>query len=266
LINDFYVDAGNELLKGRFVMKKIVLLVLCVALAVVMLTGCITVVSPHGWRSRVHGRGAPELHTFTTGEITEVRVELLCDILYSSAPSDSVTLEIQPNLMKYVVVEESGGVLTVRSTRNIHWSGHTSTPVLRVSTPSLSRVSHTGAGTFKTLDPINADSFSLNITGAANSKAELNVDSLSVRLTGAGDIELFGRADVAKIDIAGAGKLDALDLLTRSTHINFSGVSTVRVNCSDNLCVVGGGVGSVEYTGSPVIDISRGGLITLKSV
>jgi len=247
-------------------MKKLVLLVLCVLLAVVMLTGCITVISPHGMRNRVYGRGAPEMYTFSTGEISEVRVELLCDILYSSAPSDSVTLEIQPNLMKYIAVEESGGVLTVRSTRNIHWSGHTPTPVLKVSAPSLSSVSHTGAGSFKTLDPIVADTFALNITGAANSKAELNVNSLSVSLAGAGEIELFGRADAAKIDMAGAGKLDALSLVTRSTHINFSGVSTVRVNCSESLCVVAGGVGIVEYTGSPVIDISRGGLVTLKSV
>ena len=247
-------------------MKKIVLLGFCVLLSVVMLTGCITVVSPHGIGSRVYGRGAPEPHTFTTGEITEVRVELLCDILYSSAPSDSVTLEIQPNLMKYVVVEESGGVLTVRSTRNIHWSGHISTPVLYISSPSLSRISHTGAGSFKTLDPITADSFSLSITGAANSKAELNVNSLSVSLAGAGDIELFGRADVANIDIAGAGNLNALNLMTRSSDINFSGVSTVRINCSESLRVVGGGVGVIEYSGSPVVDISRGGLITLKSV
>jgi len=247
-------------------MKKIGLLILCVLLAAVMLTGCITVISPHGIGSRVYGRGAPETYTFNTGEFTEVRVELLCDIVYSSAPSDSVTLEIQPNLMKHVVVNESGGVLTVRSTRSIHWSGHTSTPVLNISTPSLSRVSHTGAGSFKTLDPIVADSFALNITGAANSKAELNVNSLSVSLTGAGDIELFGRADAADLNMAGAGNLNALNLMTRSSNINFSGVSTVRVNCSESLCVVGGGVGVIEYSGSPVIDISRGGLITLKSV
>ena len=247
-------------------MKKLVLVTLCVILAAVMLTGCMVVSAPWGWRSGISGRGAPETYKFNVGEFKEVRVELLCDILYSSAPSDSVTLEIQPNLMKYVVVEESGGVLTVRSTRNIHWTGSSRTPVLNISTPSLNRVSHAGAGSFRTIDPIVADSFSLSIAGAAKSKAELDVDSLSVKLSGAGEIELSGRADVAEIDIAGAGVLDALDLQTRDSMLSLAGVGTVRINCTDNLSLVAGGVGTVEYTGSPVIDISRGGLIALKRV
>jgi len=247
-------------------MKKTVLLALCFVLAAATLTGCITINVPGVWRSRVSGRGALEPHTINVGEFTEVKVELLCDIVYSSAPADSVTLEIQPNLMKYVVVEESGGVLTVRATRNIHWSGRTRTPVLNISTPSLSRVSHIGAGSFRTIDPIVADSFSLSMTGASKSKAALDVDSLSVTLAGAGDVELAGRADVADIDIAGTGKVDALGLQTRDSIIKLAGVGTVRIDCSENLRLVAGGVGTVEYTGSPVIDMSRGGLVTLRNV
>jgi len=247
-------------------MKKIVLITLCVILAAVILTGCLAFRAPGVWGVGIRGRGAPETHTISVGEFTEVKVELLCDILYSSAPSENVTLEIQPNLMKYVVVEETGGVLTVRAKRNIIWSGHTPAPVLSISTPSLNRVSHAGAGSFRTIDPIVAESFTLSITGAANSRAELDVNKLSVKLTGAGDIELSGRADVADIGIAGAGKLDALDLQTRDSAINLAGVGTVRINCSDKLSLVAGGVGTVEYKGSPIIDMSRGGLVTLRSV
>ena len=247
-------------------MKKMVLTALSLALATLMLTGCYTVHGFGGWGVAVSGRGKPETHTIDVGEFTEVRVELLCDILYSSAPSDSVTLEIQPNLMRYIIVEESGGVLTVRATRNIRWSGIAQTPVLTISTPSLSRVSHAGAGTFRTIDPIIADAFSLRITGAANSVAELDVDSLSVSLAGAGDIELSGRADTADFGIAGAGKLDALYLQTRDSVVNLAGVGTVRINCTEKLSLIAGGVGTVEYRGSPTIDVSRGGLVTLRSI
>ena len=247
-------------------MKKIVLLALCCVFAAAMLTGCYTVNVPGMWGRRVVGRGAPETHTFNAGDFTEVRVELLCDIIYSSAPSDSVTLEIQPNLMKYISVKESGGVLTVQATRNIHWSGNVRTPVLHISTPSLKSVSHYGAGSFKTVDPIVTDTFSLSIAGAANSKAMLDVDSLSVNLTGAGNIDLSGRADDAYIGIAGTGKLNALDLATRDSKINLAGVGTVRISCSESLRIVAGGVGTVEYSGSPVVDVSRGGLVTLRSV
>lgn len=247
-------------------MKKVLLLALCCVLAVVMLTGCYTVNFHGNWGRRIVGRGVTETYTFSVGDFTEVRVELLCDIIYSSAPSDSVTLEIQPNLMKYVTVKESGGVLTVRATRNIHWSGNSRAPVLYISTPSLSSVSHYGAGSFKTVDTIVADSFSLNIAGAANSKAELDVDSLSINLAGAGNIDLSGRADDAYIGIAGTGRLEALDLATRDSKINLAGVGSVRINCSENLSIVAGGVGTVEYTGSPSVDVSRGGLVTLRRI
>ena len=247
-------------------MKKIVLLTVCLILATVMLVGCYAA-SVHGvWEPRVSGKGATETFALDVGQFSEVRVELLCDIVYSSAPSDSVTLEIQPNLMKYISVVESGGVLTVRATRNIHWSHSTRTPVLNISTPSLNSVSHAGAGSFRTVDPIVADSFTLSISGAANSKAMLDVNSLSVSLAGAGNIELIGRADNAHLGIAGTGKLDALDLETRDSKINIAGVGTVKINCSQKLSIVAGGLGTVEYKGSPVVDISRGGLVTLRSV
>jgi len=253
------------------VMKKIVLAALGVVLAAVMLTGCISVYGPGAlgrgtWGRGVCGRGNLETYTFDVGEIKEVKVSLLCDILYYSEPSDSVTLEIQPNLMKHVVVEESGGLLTVRTTRNIHWSGNTRTPVLRISTPSLSRVSHAGAGSFRTIDPINTDTFSLSLAGATNNRAILDVDNLSVNMSGAGDINLSGRADIADIDIAGAGRMNALDLQTRDTRINMSGVGSVKIDCIESLRVIAAGVGDVEYTGSPAIDISRGGLVTVRNV
>ena len=247
-------------------MKRIVLLVICCLLAAAMFTGCYTVSVPSLWGHRVTGRGAMETYSFNVGELTDVRVELLCDIVYSSAPSAGVTLEIQPNLMRYLSVEESGGVLTVRSTRNIRWSSNANTPVLTVSAPSLNSVSHAGAGSFRTVDPIVADSFSLSISGAANSRAVLDVNSLYVSLAGTGTLDLSGRADETHVGIAGAGKLNALDLVTRDSMINLAGVGTVRIGCTGNLSVSAGGVGTVEYRGSPRVDVSRGGLVTVRSV
>jgi len=247
-------------------MKNLILLVLCIVLSVVLLTGCVTInFSPTGGTG-VSGRGSMEAFTFNVGEITEIRVEMLCNIVYHSAPSDTVTFEVQPNLMDYIRVEESGGVLTVRSTRNINVTGSGNTPVLTVSSPSLSRVSHAGAGRFTAVDTIVGNEFSLNITGAADGRAALDVQSLSVNLAGAGSFELSGTADNADIRMAGAGRLDALDLQTRSTSINLTGVGTVSISCSDSLSVVAGGVGTVEYRGSPTLDLTRGGLVTIRQV
>jgi len=264
-------------------MKKSVMILLVVALAAVMLTGCVTVnFSPDGspfgligyntefgypvGPGNVTGRGSLETFTFDVGEITAVKVEMWCNIEYHSAPSDTVTFKVQPNLMDYIVVEEVGGVLTVRATRNFNLSGQANTPVLIVSSPSLNSVIHAGAGRFTTIDPISGDRFSLDVAGAADGNVILDVRELSVGLAGAGSFDISGTADNANIDMAGAGRLDAFGLNTQTASINMAGAGIVRISCSESLKVVAGGVGTVEYKGSPTLDITRGGLVSIKQV
>ena len=250
-------------------MRKIIFIALCVVLAAVMLTGCVSIsFSPSRGSvgGSVSGRGSLETFTFNTGEITEIRVEMLCNINYYSSPSDTVTFQVQPNLMDYIVVEESGGVLTVRATRNINFQGTANTPILTVSSPSLERVFHAGAGRFNTIDQISGDSFSLDVAGAADGNVKLDVRDLSVTLAGAGSFDMSGVADNARVDLAGAGRLNALELETRTTSVNLAGAGMVRISCSESLRVVAGGVGTVEYRGSPTLDITRGGLVSITQV
>jgi len=168
--------------------------------------------------------------------------------------------------MDYIIVEEFGGVLTVRATRNINFTGTGNTPVLTVSTPSLSRIFHAGAGRLTTFDPISNDTFSLDVAGAADGNVKLDVRELNVNLAGAGSFDMSGTADNVSIDMAGAGRLDAFELKTQSTSINMAGAGMVKISCSETLRVVAGGVGSVEYKGSPTLDITRGGLVSIKQV
>jgi len=232
------------------------------ALAMVMLAGCVTV---NYGGSGVRGRGNKETYTFNVGEITEIKTALLLDIDYYSASSDIVTLEIQPNLRDYVIVEESGGVLTVRTTRNINVSSG-EVPLLKVSTPALKSLSFAGAGSFTARDKIIADEFSLRMDGAGSGKAELDVDKLTVDIAGAGSFQLSGRADDASFGMAGAGSIEALSLQTKNSTVDLAGVGTVRLSCSDNLKVIAAGMGTVEYIGSPAIDTYRGGLVTVRNV
>ena len=248
-------------------MKKVISLALCVIL--VCLSGCVAVNFGSGWASggsTVTGKGDKEMYTFSVGEISEIEVSLNCKIEYYAATSDTVTLEIQSNLMEYVTVEESNGVLKVRSARNINSLSDKDVPVLTVSTLALTRVNQSGAGTFTAHDTITAESFSLILAGAGAGKADLDVGKLSVSMAGAGSFDLSGRADNAELTLAGTGRINALSLDTLETEIVLSGIGNVSISCSDKLGIIAGGMGSVEYRGSPSIDLSRGGMVSLKQV
>ena len=247
-------------------MKKAVLIIICLVLLTIPISGCVSVnIGGGGWGSGVSGRGALETFTFDVGEITEIRVNTLSNIEHYTTHSDTVTLEIQPNLMQYITVVESNGILQVRATRNINWSGG-NTPVLTVGAPNLNRVNLTGAGTFTAHDTITVDTFNIDFAGAGTGRANLDVSNVTVNVAGAADFTLTGNAEKADFILAGAGRIEALGLQTETANVNLSGAGTVRVSSSDSLSVNAAGVGTVEYRGSPKLDISRGGLVTVRSV
>jgi hypothetical protein len=239
-------------------MKKIIIIVLSLVMITSLLSGCVYV-KP---LNLVVGKGDPVVHSYTVGAYDKIRIEGFADVRYYASPSDVVTLEIQPNLLEYCVVEVVGSELIFRMTEN---NINTNiTPVLTVSTPVLKSMAFSGAGYFTAYDKITSDSFSLSVSGAGGGRAELCVKDLSVSVSGAGGFELSGSADTADIIMSGTGAVHALSLETRETNVIMSGVGTVKVNCSESLKIDGSGAGAVEYKGSPSVDIEKSGLVSVR--
>jgi len=242
-------------------MKKTIFIVLC-ALLVLFFSGCVVVSIADA--NAVSGKGAPEKYVINVGEYNGIKVEGLCEIQYYAAPSNTVTLEVQPNLREYFVVEVENGVLIVRTTKKISYNSEKA-PVLTVSTPALNSLTITGACTFKTIDQIKTDTFNLNISGAGEGKAELDVNRLIASVSGAGSFELSGKANNAEIKFSGAGELKAFSLQIREASINFSGAGAVRISCSEKLSIEASGAGTVEYKGSPILSsVSTRGAVSFK--
>ena len=243
-------------------MKKALLFLLCAAFTV-FFSGCFFVnLADH---NAVAGKGDLESYTFKVGDYNRIRVDGFYNIRYYSSPSDTVKLEIQPNLLEYFKIEVKEGELVVSSTRNIRIGGK-KTPVLTVSTPELKSLVVDGAGAFTAIDKIKTDSFTIKIDGAGQCEAELDVKNILVDISGAGELTLSGRADTADINMSGAGELNAFSLQAREAKINLSGTGEIEISCSENLSVNASGLGSIEYRGSPVLDMNSEGLVSIKKV
>jgi len=246
-------------------MKRLSLSILIAVLITgIALSGCVSVDFASAFGNGVAGSGSMEKYTFKTGEIKSIKIEMHCDIHYYSAPSDEVTLQIQPNLIDYIIVEESGGALSVRSTNQYTISGKA--PVLTVSSPALASVTLLGAGAFTAHDAMVADSISLTLAGAGSGSAEVDAEHISVSVSGAGDMKLSGKAETADMTLSGAGNLDAMSMRARDASVNLSGAGTIKVNCTDNLRVNADGLGTVEYKGSPATEMNTSGLVSVKKV
>jgi hypothetical protein len=241
-------------------MRKNIFIVLCTLIAL-FFSGCVVV--NHSDANAVSGKGSPEKYTITVGDYNGIKIEGLCEIQYYAAPSNTVTLEVQPNLREYFVVEVKNGELVISTTKRISYNSNRA-PILTVSTPALQSLNITGACTFKTIDKIKTDTFNLEISGAGEGKAELDVNSLKTNMSGAGSFELSGRADNAEIKFSGVGELKASSLQIREASVNFSGAGAIRINCSEKLSIVARGAGLVEYKGSPSLSLDTNGPVRIK--
>jgi len=246
-------------------MRKNIFIVLCV-LFVLCFSGCVVVSFSYSAEKGVSGKGSPEKYEIYTGEYNGIKVEGLCEIRYFAAPSNTVTLEIQPNLREYYVVEVQNGELIVRSTRKINYSSRSLSPVLTVSTPALNSLAIGGMCTFKANDKIKGNVFNLDIRGAGDGKAEFDVNILKASVSGAGSFELTGKADIAEIELSGTGELNAFSLQTREASVDLSGVGTIRISCSEKLSIDANGMGTVEYRGSPSLSLIKNGLVSIRQV
>jgi hypothetical protein len=242
--------------------SKTILFILCTVIALCF-SGC--VVASFTETGAVFGKGDPEKYEIRVGEYNKIKVEGRCDIQYYAAPSDTVTLEVQPNLREYFVTEVVDNELIIRTTRKVNFhSKKTLSPVLTVSAPAFNSLKIAGMCVFKANDKIKTDSFNLELSGAGDGKIELDVNSLKASMSGAGRLEISGKADNAEMFMSGAGEFDAFSLQTREASINLSGVGTIKINSSDKLNIKASGAGKVEYKGSPSLSLNTSGAVNIK--
>jgi len=213
----------------------------------------------------VTAAGNQETYTYTVSEYNKIKIEGSCEIHYYSAPSNIVTLAIQPNLYEHYVVEVINSELIVRPKTNIKFAGRKH-PVLTVSTPALNQLAVSGASEFTAHDKIVSDSLNIRISGVVNGKAELDTDRLLINISGSGKLDLSGRADTVDLELSGTGELNALSLLSQEVSVVLSGASKVRVNCSELLKIKASGTATVEYKGSPRINQDTSGAVTIRMV
>ena len=246
-------------------MKRVLSFLVCAALITAGFSSCIIVNFSDQLRRATTGTGDLERFMFSVGTFNRIRVEGHCDINYYNDHSNTVSLDVQPNLHKYYVIEVISGELVVRTKgRIIPSSGKT--PVLTVSVPELNSLNLLGAGTFTAHDTISTDTFTLKLSGAGTGRANLDVNRLVVDMSGAGSFRLSGFAEEIDFRLSGAGELDAFALDARDAKVGFSGAGTVRVGNSENLTINASGMGSVEYKGSPRINLNNSGMVRVRRI
>lgn len=213
-------------------MKKLVLMLLLVSLAL----GC-----SRGLLNQVRGSGNRQREERQVASFTSIDTNGAFDITVVSQKQHTLEIEGDDNVLPMIATDVSGNVLHIRNRS----SYSVSQPIkITISVPNLEAVTSNGAGR-------------LRITDLKNDRLELDIN-------GAPAIEASGETKFLKIKANGAGNIDTHRLRATRADVNSNGVSQIDLYAREQLDVVVSGPSNVTYEGDPVVNKTINGPGTIQ--
>jgi Putative auto-transporter adhesin, head GIN domain len=203
-------------------------------LAAMSLSGCGFVLAKH--LIKESGSGVMKTTTHQVATFDRISTSIPGDIEVVVGGALSVKSETDDNLVDNLKIEVKDGELRLRS------KGHTNPTKMAftISVPSLNAFELSGAGDVN-LSKLNAKSFKLDISGAA-------------------EIKMSGHVTDLFVDSSGASDVDAKALKAQTATVDISGAGSVWVNAIKSLNADISGAASVTYSGDPAITKSISGV------
>ena len=199
---------------------------------------------------RVHGDGNIQTDEHAISSFKTLDLSVPADIYLSTGDHAAVKIEGDNNLLKFVEVEQTGDVVTIRSHEgfNLIPSGNLK---VYVTTPTYDKIDASCACNIESQNKLTSpDGLEMHMSGAGNIKLEVDAPRVDARLSGAGNIYLKGQTKDVRLSLSGAGNAHCYDLLAENTEVNISGFGSAEVYASVKLSASVSGAGNVDYKGN----------------
>jgi hypothetical protein len=242
-------------------------------------TGCL------GIRT-VSGSGRVTEEEREVSGFTGVELATIGNLTIELGERESLHIEAEENLMRYLETEVRGETLIIDSRENVNLIP-TRGVYFTLTVKELDTVVISGLGNVEVPD-LQAPRFSVEISGGGNVDTEdLDVGTLEVDISGGGDVDVEGlegealtvvisglgdlhieegEVEEQEILISGGGNYRARGMDSAEAEVRLSGLGSATVRVRDNLKVTISGGGSVEYFGSPAVEQDISGLGHVKQI
>jgi hypothetical protein len=199
---------------------------------------------------RVHGDGNIQSDDHAISSFKILHLSVAANVYLSTGDHASVKIEGDNNLLKYVDVEQTGDVVTVRSHEGFNLIP-TGDLKVYVTNPTYEKIEASGACNIESQNKLTSpDGLEMHMSGAGNIKLEVDAPRVDARLSGAGNIYLKGQSKDVRLTLSGAGNAHCYDLLAENTDVNISGFGSAEVYASVKLSASVSGAGNVDYKGN----------------
>jgi len=247
--------------KGNAVMKKIVVFIILIAALSLSACGQITL----SGQNFITGSGKMATEARQVSGFNQIALNGQGSVKVVVGDQESLTINAEDNLMKYIQTEVKGSQLVLSTTNGVQLMA--TKPInYTVTVKSANAFSIAGSGNI-TMDTFQTDHLDLSISGSGTIQVTgLKATSLTASIGGSGSIQTTGKAASQVVTIPGSGTYTGTDLKSSSAEVTISGSGSAIVWASDTLKATISGSGNIIYYDSPTLNqmISGSGKITGK--
>ncbi len=185
-------------------------------------------------------------------------------LMITQSATQLLKITADDNVLKDFKTSVSGNTLKIELEGNFCNAG----PILvETSTANLEAIEASGAVEVKSVGQINAQDFSLNLSGSSKTDLDLIANRLSTKSSGSSVIVLKGQAAKHDIDISGSTDIKAFDFVVADYDIESSGSSNCDINVLNKLNISSSGVSNISYKGNPkTVNNDKSGSSNVKKV
>ncbi|MBL4746165.1 MAG: DUF2807 domain-containing protein [Flavobacteriaceae bacterium] len=191
--------------------------------------------------------------TRNTSDYNDISVLGSFDVLLVKGTEGTLKIQIEENLLPYLITEVSRGKLSIRWKKNSNIHSRKRVKI-KIPIQSIENISLIGSGNISTDEILKEDTLNISITGSGAIKLTVETSLTKVKITGSGNIQLEGNSRQLKCTLAGSGDFSGGNFKCENVHVSVVGSGDASVFVSQQLNASIAGSGELTYYGHPTME------------
>ncbi len=162
--------------------------------------------------------------------------------------SNEIEVIADDNLMEYIITEVEGGVLKIKTRKNIR---NSKSREIYVQAGKIDRINGSSAAKIYGSSTLNGREVDIESSSAARIELNIIADEIDLNISSSGSISLSGEVENLIADVSSAGALSASELKARDCTINVSSAGNASIYVFGELNAEASSAGHIKYKGNP---------------
>ena len=179
---------------------------------------------------------------------TKIQASTGVEVILEQGYPSEVEVEVDDNLMKYIVTRVENGTLIVKIDGNINTM---ESAIVRVKTKTIEGLESSSGASIKTINKLSGTSVALKTSSGSTIQADLEYEKVSCESTSGSEIKVSGKALTLDTKSSSGSEINAKELASNEITAQSTSGSSTTVNPIVLLKAKASSGSSIDYVKEP---------------